>query len=83
MSDQGHAFLETVLKARSVKEINELSPYAIRLAQRWAKESPGKTRELESAEVKRLALTEGHTDAAAYQDAKTPYLIDLAQRIHV
>jgi hypothetical protein len=49
MSDQGSAFLETVLDAPSVREIQKLSPYAVRLAARWAKESPGKTRELEAS----------------------------------
>jgi len=49
MSDQGSSFLESVLKERSVREINKLSPYAVRLAQRWAKEWPGKTLELEAA----------------------------------
>jgi len=49
MSDQGSSLLESVLRARSVKEINKLSPYAVRLATRWAKEWPGKTRELEAA----------------------------------
>jgi hypothetical protein len=49
MSDQGSAFLESVLKKRSVMEINKLGPYAVRLADRWAKEWPGKTRELEAA----------------------------------
>ena len=33
------------------------------------------------ANVKRVALAEGRTEPAAYQDAKTPYLIELAQRI--
>ena len=49
MSDQGSSFLESVLKERSVREINKLSPYAVSLALRWAKEWPGKTRELEAA----------------------------------
>ena len=33
------------------------------------------------AEVKRGALAEGHTDPWAYQEAKTPYLVELAQQI--
>jgi phosphopantetheinyl transferase (holo-ACP synthase) len=48
MSDQGSSFLESVLKERSIKEIRKLSPYAVQLANRWAKEAPGKTRELEA-----------------------------------
>jgi hypothetical protein len=49
MSDQGSSFLETVLDAPSVREIRKLSPYAVRLANRWAKEAPGRTRELEAS----------------------------------
>jgi len=49
MSEQGSSFLETVLKERSIREINKLSPYAVHLANRWAKDWPGKTRELEAA----------------------------------
>ena len=49
MIDQGSSFLESVLHEPSVKEISKLSPYAIHLANRWAKEWPGKTRELEAA----------------------------------
>jgi hypothetical protein len=49
MSDQGSSFLESVLKERSVREIKKLSPYAVELANRWAKEAPGATRELEAS----------------------------------
>ena len=49
MSEQGFPFLETVLDAPSVREIKKLSPYAVQLANRWAKEAPGKTRELEAS----------------------------------
>ena len=41
--------LESILNVPSVKEINELSPYAIRLANRWVREWPRKARELEAA----------------------------------
>ena len=49
MSDQGPSFLESVLGAPSVREIKMLSPYAVQLANRWAKEAPGRTRELEAS----------------------------------
>jgi hypothetical protein len=49
MSDRGSSFLETVLHAPSIREISKLSPYAVELAKRWAKEAPGKTRELEAS----------------------------------
>jgi len=49
MSDQGFSFLESVLDEPIVKEIHKLSPYAVKLATRWAKESPAKTRELEAS----------------------------------
>jgi hypothetical protein len=38
-----------VLDAPSVREIQKLSPYAVRLANRWAKDAPGKTRELKAS----------------------------------
>jgi len=33
------------------------------------------------SQVKRAALAEGKTDASAYQEAKTPYLVELAQMV--
>ena len=81
MSDQGPSFLETVLNTPSVKEIKKLSPYAISLAQRWAKEWPDKTRELEAAGklVKTLkqraeveALSEWRARVRAVRGDKTP-----------
>ena len=33
------------------------------------------------AQVKRAALASGHTDAWAYQEAKTPYLVELARMV--
>jgi len=49
MSDRGSSFLETVLDAPSISEISKLGPYAVELANRWAKEAPGKTRELKAS----------------------------------
>jgi len=49
MSDRKSFFLESVLDSPSAREIDELSPYAIRLANQWAKERPGKIRELKAA----------------------------------
>lgn len=48
MSDRGSS-LESVLGSPSVDEIYKLSPYAVKLAKRWVKEWPAKTRELEAA----------------------------------
>ena len=33
------------------------------------------------AEVKRATLAEGHTDPRAYQEAKTPFLVQLMQHL--
>jgi hypothetical protein len=41
--------LESVLDSPSAREIDKLSPYAIRLANKWAQERPGKIRELKAA----------------------------------
>lgn len=49
MSDQGSSFLETVLDAPSIREIQKLSPYAIRLANRLAKEAPAEARQLRAS----------------------------------
>jgi hypothetical protein len=49
MSDQGSSFLETVLDAPSIREIQKLSPYAVRLANRLAKEAPAETRRLRAS----------------------------------
>ena len=49
MNDQGSSLLESVLHTRSIREIEKLSPYAVNLANRWAKEAPGRTRELEAS----------------------------------
>ena len=49
MSDRSSFSLESVLHSPSINEINKLSPYAVRLARRWAKERPGETRELEAS----------------------------------
>ncbi len=49
MSDRKSFSLESVLGSPSIKEINKLSPYAVRLASRLAKEWPGEIRELEAA----------------------------------
>jgi len=48
MTDRGSSSLESVLGSPSIDEIYKLSPYAIKLAKRWVKEWPGKTRELEA-----------------------------------
>ena len=49
MNDQGSSFLETVLDVPSVREIQKLSPYAVRLANRLAKEAPAETRQLRAS----------------------------------
>ncbi|HXZ54316.1 MAG TPA: hypothetical protein VEH03_02530 [Burkholderiales bacterium] len=49
MSDRSSFPLESVLHSPSINEINKLSPYAVKLAKRWAKERPGETRELEAS----------------------------------
>jgi hypothetical protein len=49
MNERKSFSLESVLGLPSIKEINKLSPYAVRLASRWANEWPGKIRELEAA----------------------------------
>ena len=67
MSDQGSSFLESVLRARSVREIKQLSPYAVQLANRWAKEAPGKTRELEASGKLLSALKERAENEALMQ----------------
>jgi hypothetical protein len=72
MSDRGPSLLESVLHSPSIKEINELSPYAIKLAKRWAKEWPGKTRELEAA---------GKLLSALKQRAEVDSLREWRQRI--
>jgi hypothetical protein len=67
MSDQGSSFLESVLHAPSIKEIKKLSPYAVELADRWAKESPGRTRELEASGKLLAALKERAENEALLQ----------------
>lgn len=49
MSDQGSSFLKSVLHTQSIREIEKLSPYAVELANRLAKEAPGRARELEAS----------------------------------
>jgi hypothetical protein len=67
MSDQGSSFLESVLHAPSIKEIEKLSPYAVALANRWAKEAPGRTRELEASGKLLAALKERAENEALLQ----------------
>ena len=49
MSKREYFSLESVLNLPSVREINELSPYAVQLASRWVREQPREARELEAA----------------------------------
>ena len=74
MSDQGSSVLETVLDTPSIREINKLSPYAVELANRWAKEAPGKTRELEAT---------GKLVAALKERAESEALRQWRQRIRI
>ena len=67
MSDQGSSFLESVLHTQSIREIEKLSPYAVKLANRWAKEAPGKTRELEASGKLVAALKERSENEALNQ----------------
>jgi hypothetical protein len=67
MSDQGSSFLESVLLAPSIMEIKKLSPYAVALANRWAKEAPGRTRELEASGKLLAALKERAENEALLQ----------------
>lgn len=59
--------LESVLLAPSIREIEKLSPYAVELANRWAKEAPGKTRELEASGKLLAALKERAENEALLQ----------------
>jgi hypothetical protein len=67
MSDRESFSLESVLHAPSIKEISKLSPYAIRLAKRWAKEMPAKIRELEASGKLLAALKQGAEDESLRQ----------------
>jgi len=67
MSDQGSSSLESVLRAPSVKEIRKLSPYAVQLANRWVKEAPARTRELEASGKLLSALKERAENEALLQ----------------
>ena len=67
MSDRGSFSLESVLPSPSVKEINKLSPYAVKLAKKWAREWPGKTRELEASGKLVAALRQRAEDEALRQ----------------
>ena len=58
MSELGSVSFESVLDSPSVKEIKKLSPYAIQLANRWVRDWPGRTRELQAAGKLIAALKE-------------------------
>ncbi len=80
MSERGSFSLESVLDPSSVKEINKLSPHAIRLARKWAKEWPGKTRELDAA-GKLVTELKHSAEAEALQEWRERIRLVRAKRV--